>query len=55
MGKPLLLYDKHGIQLYHGDCRDVLPTLDQESVTLICTDPPFNLSSEFLLRVEFTE
>ena len=27
--------------LYHGDCRDVLPTLAAESVDIILTDPPY--------------
>jgi hypothetical protein len=27
--------------LYHGDCREVLPTLAAESVDIILTDPPY--------------
>ena len=27
--------------LYHGDCRDVLPTLADESVDIMLTDPPY--------------
>lgn len=27
--------------LYHGDCLEVLPTLEAESVTLLWTDPPY--------------
>jgi len=37
-------YDNAGITIYHGDCRDVLPTLDDRSVDLICTDPPYGLN-----------
>lgn len=29
------------VTLYHGDCRDVLPGLDPESVDLLLTDPPY--------------
>jgi len=29
------------VQLYHGDCLDVLPTLPESSVDLIVTDPPY--------------
>lgn len=29
------------VTLYHGDCRDVLPMLPRESVTLLWTDPPY--------------
>ncbi|KAB2384725.1 DNA-methyltransferase [Actinomadura montaniterrae] len=34
-------YEGHGVQLYLGDCREVLPTLPRESVDLIVTDPPY--------------
>lgn len=29
------------VTLYHGDCRDVLPTLETDSVRLLFTDPPY--------------
>jgi DNA modification methylase len=29
--------------IYHGDCRDILPTLPEKSVDLIFADPPYNL------------
>jgi site-specific DNA-methyltransferase (adenine-specific) len=34
-------YDHAGITIYHGDCREVLPTLERESVRLLWTDPPY--------------
>jgi DNA modification methylase len=34
-------YEHNGIVIYHGDCREVLPTLD--SVDLVLTDPPYGL------------
>lgn len=34
-------YDQDGITIYHGDCRDVLPTLDP--VDLVLTDPPYGI------------
>jgi len=34
-------YEQDGIVVYHGDCRDVLPELAPESVTLLWTDPPY--------------
>ena len=34
-------YSDEWATIYHGDCRDVLPTLDPESVTLLWTDPPY--------------
>jgi adenine-specific DNA-methyltransferase len=32
-------YDKGGITIYHGDCREILPTIP--AADLILTDPPF--------------
>lgn len=32
-------YDEDGIQIFHGDCREVLPSL--ERYDLLCTDPPY--------------
>jgi len=36
-------YDHAGITIYHGDCRDVLPTLPP--VDLVLTDPPFGMGN----------
>ena len=33
------------ITIYHGDCIDVLTGLESESVDLILTDPPYNVSA----------
>lgn len=35
-------YESGGVTIYHGDCREVLPTLS--SVDLLLTDPPYGLS-----------
>lgn len=35
-------YDEDGITIYHKDCREVLPTL--ENCDLVLTDPPYGLS-----------
>lgn len=34
-------YEHNGITIYHGDCREVLPSLPDQSVDLVITDPPF--------------
>ena len=34
-------YDQDGITIYHGDCREILPTL--EPVDLVLTDPPYGI------------
>lgn len=35
--------DGNGIQIYHGDCREVLPTLEVGSIDLVLTDPPYEM------------
>lgn len=35
-------YQEKGITIYHGDCRDILPTL--EPVDLVLTDPPYGIN-----------
>ena len=37
-------YEQDGITIYYGDCREVLPTIADGSVDLICTDPPYGVS-----------
>lgn len=34
-------YQRDGISIHHGDCRDVMPTLPGESVDFVLTDPPY--------------
>lgn len=34
-------YEQDGIVLYHGDCREVLPTLRRSTIDLVLTDPPY--------------
>ena len=36
-------YEQDGITIYHGDCRDILPTLDTGSIDLVLTDPPYGV------------
>lgn len=35
-------YNKDGITIYHGDCRDVLPQIT--TVDLVLTDPPYGIN-----------
>ncbi|MCL2827113.1 MAG: site-specific DNA-methyltransferase [Oscillospiraceae bacterium] len=35
------------INMLHGDCTEILKDLDSESVDLIVTDPPYNLSKDY--------
>ena len=34
-------YEQDGITIYHGDCREILPTLGK--VDLVLTDPPYGI------------
>ena len=43
-------FEQDGIQLFLGDCRDVLPRLAPESVDLIVTDPPYGVGWESSFR-----
>ncbi len=40
MSKPY--YERGGITIYHGDCREILPELP--SVDLVLTDPPYGIA-----------
>jgi site-specific DNA-methyltransferase (adenine-specific) len=35
--------DPCGITIYHGDCREILPTLGDGSVDALVTDPPYGI------------
>lgn len=39
-------YEQDGITIYHGDCRDVLPSLLNKRFDLVVTSPPYNLGGE---------
>ena len=38
-------YEQSGVTIYHGDCRDVLPSLTAGSFDLVFTSPPYNLGA----------
>ena len=40
-------YADESVTLYHGDARDVLPTLDRGTVDLLLTDPPYGMGALF--------
>ena len=41
MTTPIPYYDDGQITIYHGDCRDILPSL--EPVDMVLTDPPYGI------------
>lgn len=42
-------YEKDGITIYHGDCREILPQLGP--VDLVLTDPPYGIGLETSYRL----
>lgn len=43
MTLPTPYYDRDGITIYHGDCREILPLLEPGSIDLVLTDPPYGV------------
>lgn len=45
---PLVPYYSHaGIEIYHGDCREILPQLKDGSVDCVLADPPYNVGKQY--------
>lgn len=34
-------YEKDGIVIYHGDCREIVPSLDASAIAAVVSDPPY--------------
>lgn len=45
MSEPYFTSADGCIVLHHGDCREVLPTLEADSIDAIVTDPPYDLTN----------
>ena len=41
MSLPKPYFQDSAVTIYHGDCREILPELEDESIDLIFTDPPY--------------
>lgn len=41
-------YQDDSCTIYHGDCREVIPTLD--AVDMVCSDPPYGMNYQHGLR-----
>ena len=46
-----LRLERDGVVLWRGDCLEVLPTLEAESVDLLLTDPPYGIDHQSNRRV----
>lgn len=42
--RDYLFHEEPGIQLFCGDCRDVLPLLEPLDAAVIVTDPPYGIA-----------
>lgn len=40
-------YEHNGITIFHGDCRDVLPSITRGSADVVIADPPYNYGKEY--------
>lgn len=45
--EPTWRTEDGAVQLYLGDCLEVLPTLEAGSVDAVVTDPPYEIMTEF--------
>jgi len=36
-----------GIEIYQGDCRDIMPTFENKQFDLVLTDPPYNINFNY--------
>ncbi len=43
-------YDEDGITIYHGDCREVMRMLPNESVDILIADPPYGINYRSNMR-----
>lgn len=41
-------YEHAGITIYHGDCRELLPQLEDSSASIAITSPPYNLVRKWI-------
>lgn len=42
MPSPAIYYEDESVRLYHGDCREVLADMADQSVDCVITDPPYD-------------
>jgi len=47
MSLPKPYYKDEWVTIYHGDCREILPELTDESIDLVLTDPPYPEDNRF--------
>lgn len=40
-------YEHAGVTIYHGDCREILPSIKKGAADIAITDPPYNVGFEY--------
>jgi len=50
--QPELVLETGLGRLYRGDCRDLMASIENESIDLVFADPPFNLDKDYGIGVE---
>ena len=48
-------YQDKWVQIYHGDCREILPQLPDNSVDLAATSPPYNVGMKYEQIMDWEE
>jgi len=48
-------YTRNGVELYNGDCREILPLLPRAAAHLLITDPPYGTSYRNKLRGDYLD
>lgn len=48
-------YQDSAITIYHGDCREILPQLPDNSVDLVATSPPYNVGMEYEEQLDWKD
>ena len=43
---PELLNEKPKLELYEGDCLEILKTIPDKSIDLVLTDPPYGINAD---------
>lgn len=51
MSLPKPYYEKDGVTIYQGDCRELVPYLDRQE--LVITDPPYGIDYQSAWRTEW--
>ena len=45
--RKYIYYEEENVVILHGDCLEILPLMEAESVDLVLTDPPYGVTSQY--------